>query len=206
LYRRINDLADSTKWSHGLVRDYAKYGIVVFGILLLAAWWQARRRDDAPRAIALVAWAGGAPLVALAIAQVANHLVDRARPYAAMPSAHVLIARSADASFPSDHATAAGAVAVGLLVAGAVLGSRRLGIITAVAAVLLAFARVYVGVHYPSDVLAGLALGGVIALALAPLARRLLTPFARWAATTPLRWFIAADHAGAVATAGDAAR
>ena len=141
----------------------------------------------------MVVWAGAAPLAALTVAQIINHVVDRSRPYLSIPSAHVLIARSADASFPSDHSTAAGAIAVGLLIAGAALGSRRLGLIAAVAALLLAFARVYVGVHYPSDVLAGLAIGGIVAGALAPLARRLLTPIARSGATTPLRWLISAE-------------
>jgi undecaprenyl-diphosphatase len=188
LYRRINDFADSTAWAHGIVRAGAKYGIVILGVLLLAAWWQARRQADV--AVAAVVWAGAAPLAALAVAQVVNKIVDRSRPYVAMPDAHVLIARSADASFPSDHSTAAGAVAVGLVIAGAALGSRRLGIIAAVAAVLLAFSRVYVGVHYPSDVLAGLAIGGVVAVVFAPLAKRLLTPIARRVATTPLAWLV----------------
>lgn len=193
LYQRINDFADSTTWAHGLVRAYAKYGIVLLAVLLLAAWWQARQRADAPTAVAAVVWAGGAALAALAVAQVVNKIVDRSRPYVAMPNAHVLIARSADASFPSDHSTAAGAVAVGLLIAGAALGSRRLGILAAVAAVLLAFSRVYVGVHYASDVLAGLAIGGLVAVLLAPVAKRVLVPIARWATRTPLAWFITTD-------------
>jgi undecaprenyl-diphosphatase len=73
---------------------------------------------------------------------------------------HVLIARTTDFSFPSDHATAVGAVAGGLWVA-----SRRWGIVAAVLAVLMAFTRVYVGTHYVSDVVAGLALGAVVAVA-----------------------------------------
>jgi undecaprenyl-diphosphatase len=195
LYERINDFADHTAWAHGFAKAFAKYGIVVFGILLLAAWWQARCSTDAPAAVAMVVWAGAAPLAALAVAQVINGVVDRSRPYVSIPSAHVLISRSADASFPSDHSTAAGAVAIGLLIAGAALARRRLGIIATGVALLLAFTRVYVGIHYPSDVVAGLALGGIVAVALAPLARHLLTPIARWAATTPLRWFITAEPA-----------
>lgn len=52
----------------------------------------------------------------------------------------------------------AGACAVGLLIA-----SRRLGVIAAVAALLMASARVYAGAHYPLDVFAGLLLGAVVA-------------------------------------------
>jgi membrane-associated phospholipid phosphatase len=192
LYRRINDFADSTAWAHGIARTYAKYGIVVFAVLLVVAWWQARRRPDAPVATVAVIWAGTAPLVALAIAQIINKVVERSRPYAALHDAHVLIARTTDASFPSDHSTAAGAVAIGLLMAGTALGSRRLGIIAAIAAVALGSSRLYVGAHYPGDVIAGLALGGIVAFGLSGLARRILVPIARWAATTPLTWLITA--------------
>jgi undecaprenyl-diphosphatase len=105
--------------------------------------------------------------------------VDRARPYTALPAAHVLIARSSDFSFPSDHATTAGAIAVGLLL----LHRRRWGIIASAAAIVMAVARVYVGVHYPGDVLAGLALGGLVAavgfVLLVPLLTRLVDVLSR---------------------------
>ena len=100
-------------------------------------------------------WAAAAALIALEIAQLIGRAVDRTRPFHALSSVHVLIARSADFSFPSDHATTAGAVSVGLLFAG-----RRIwGAIAVICALVMAFARVYVGVHYPGDVLAGLTLG-----------------------------------------------
>jgi membrane-associated phospholipid phosphatase len=52
----------------------------------------------------------------------------------------------------------------GAVAAGSWLASRALGAIAAVAAVLMAFARVYVGVHYPWDVAAGLVFGALVAL------------------------------------------
>jgi membrane-associated phospholipid phosphatase len=52
----------------------------------------------------------------------------------------------------------AGAVAVGLFVI-----DRRWGVVALVAAVLMAVARVYCGAHYPGDVAAGLAIGGIVA-------------------------------------------
>lgn len=136
---------------------YAKSGIVVFALLLVFGFLLGRRRGD-HRAVAVAIWAAGAPLVALVIGQTIGRFVDRARPYETLDNVHLLLSRTADFSFPSDHATVAGAVAAGLF-----LLDRRLGIVTAFAALLMAFARVYVGAHYPGDVLAGLVLGSVVA-------------------------------------------
>jgi len=73
--------------------------------------------------------------------------------------------RNTDPSFPSDHAAAAFAIAA------VVLALRpRLGIATLAAAVAVAYARVYVGLHYPADVAGGALIGVVVALlALGPL-------------------------------------
>jgi undecaprenyl-diphosphatase len=64
---------------------------------------------------------------------------------------HLLIARSADPSFPSDHATATFAIAAVFLLHG----MRRLGLGFLAAALLVTFSPVYVGTHYASDVLGG---------------------------------------------------
>lgn len=84
---------------------------------------------------------------ALGIGQLIGSPVDRLRPYEAMTNVHVLVDKTTYFSFPSDHATAVGAVAVGLLFA-----NRRWGIVATVLALLMAFTRVYVGAHYPTDV------------------------------------------------------
>lgn len=157
IYRWFNRLADRTSWAHGFFTFYATAGVVVLALLLLAAFIDARQRDRAVEVAASV-WAGAAALVALELGQIIGGAVDRLRPYAVMNDVHVLVDRSSDFSFPSDHATLAGAVAVGLL-----LTHRRWGVPAAIAAVLMAVTRVYVGAHYLSDVLAGLALGGLVA-------------------------------------------
>jgi undecaprenyl-diphosphatase len=107
---------------------------------------------------------------ALAVGAVISALVDRARPFVADPGqVHLFVSHSADASFPSDHATASFAIAVAIF-----LRNRRWGVLALVAAAVLSVGRIAVGVHYPSDVLAGAALGSAAALALwwAPLRRR----------------------------------
>ena len=74
----------------------------------------------------------------------------------------------------------AGAVAAGLL-----LVSRRLGLVAAVAALLMAFSRVYIAAHYPWDVLAGLALGAAVAPLGWLLLRRPLTALTGWLRSLP---------------------
>jgi undecaprenyl-diphosphatase len=180
LFHAVNVLQVHTGWAHGVLRLYAKDGIALFALLLLAGWFVGRTRGSA--AIAGAVSAGAAALVALAVNQLVGHLVDRARPYATHAGVHLLVGRTSDFSFPSDHAAAAGAVAAGLL-----LVERRLGLLAVLAAVLMAFVRVYVGAHYPGDVVAGLAIGALTALALQPLVVRLLVPVLDRAATTPLR-------------------
>jgi undecaprenyl-diphosphatase len=156
LFARINDFARDTPWLHGAAVGYATYGVVLFGALILLALWQARHASHLR--LAAAAWVGVGTLLAVAINQPIASLVAEPRPYHTHPGALVLVARSTDWSFPSDHSVMAGACAVGLLIA-----TRRLGVVAALAAVLMAAARVYVGAHYPLDVLAGLVLGALVA-------------------------------------------
>ncbi|MGH2929294.1 MAG: phosphatase PAP2 family protein, partial [Solirubrobacteraceae bacterium] len=90
---------------------------------------------------------------------------------------HLFAAHAPDSSFPSDHATASVAIATAILL------RRRWewGAIAAVFAVLLCFGRVALGFHYPTDVLAGAAIGALsaIVLALHPL-RDLLDALSDW--------------------------
>jgi len=190
LYRSVNRFAARTHWAHWLFVAMAKYGILVFAAALVAGWLLARQADSSDGVIVVI-WTGCAALIALEIGQIVGNSVDRARPYTAMPASHVLIARSTDFSFPSDHATAAGAVAVGLLLAGKRYGSSTLGLVTGCLAALLALSRVYVGVHYPGDVIAGLALGAAVAAAGVPLALLLVRPVVRRLEHTPARTFVA---------------
>jgi undecaprenyl-diphosphatase len=119
---------------------------------------------------AAVAAGFGAGL-ALAGAQVISRVVDRPRPFVADPrGVHLFAGHAADASFPSDHATAAFAIATAVL-----LRDRRWGAVVLAFAAVLAAGRVALGVHYPTDVLGGAALGAAASLLLyAPGIRRRL--------------------------------
>jgi undecaprenyl-diphosphatase len=108
--------------------------------------------------------------LALLAGKVIAEIVDRARPFVADPhGVHLFTHHAADPSFPSDHATAAFAIAVAIF-----LRKRGWGVFALILAAVLSIGRVAIGVHYPSDVLAGAALGAAAALVLwaEPLRRR----------------------------------
>src|SRR5881396_1949381 len=98
--------------------------------------------------------ASATALASAAAALLANQLIaqiwHRARPFATHPSAHVWGSRSHDPSFPSDHASAAFAIAFAVL-----LFDRLAGALFLTAAVVVGFGRIVIGAHYPADVLAG---------------------------------------------------
>jgi len=83
--------------------------------------------------------------------------VHRIRPYDAGVS-HLIVSRSGDWSFPSDHATASFAIARAFILNGV----RRRALAFFAAALLVCVSRVYVGTHYASDILGG-AVTGMIA-------------------------------------------
>src|SRR5579883_1450224 len=85
--------------------------IAVVAVWFLMGWWTGRALDRQAAVTALLA-AGAALLVNVIV----SHVWNRARPFVAHPaSVHVLLAHSSDASFPSDHAAAAFAIAIVLL-------------------------------------------------------------------------------------------
>lgn len=186
-YLDVNQFARDTPALHGTLAAYALWGgLVALAALVLGTWWFLARRprgeSSPPASVALIGLGGAGAVVALGANQLIGHAVARVRPCLAMPHALTLLTCPHDASFPSDHAMVAGALVVALF-----LVDRRVGAAGLVLAVLLAFARVYAGIHYPGDVAAGLVIGAaidaVVVLALRPIA----VPLAERLAATPLR-------------------
>lgn len=167
IFYGINHFARDTPWLHPIVLGYATYSVVLFAALIVAAWWLARSDIDKGRMEAAL-WAPLGVLLALAVNQPIADAVAEVRPCNALHDIVVLHCNT-DPGLPSDHAVMAGAATAGLW-----LVYRRLGLLAALASVLMGFARVYVAAHYPQDVLAGFALGVVVSMAGYLLARPLL--------------------------------
>jgi len=152
-----------------LMRLLASY--LVFGaVLVVGLLWFHRAGLRAGLAVALGA------VVALGIGQLLGSAFPESRPFV-VDHFTPLISHTADGSFPSDHLLVLGALAGGCLMA-----SRPLAAVAAAMALLVAAARVFVGIHHPIDVLAGFVIGMGCGLA-------------AWAALAPLQRAI--DHVDA---------
>ncbi|MFJ7592597.1 phosphatase PAP2 family protein [Streptomyces sp. NPDC097617] len=166
-YRAVVDFAHWTpSWVQSSFEIWTRYGLLLFGALFAAVWWRARGRGAA-RPVALAVLAPVATVLAYAASEFVKSTVDEERPCRAVTGAAASLVPCpgpGDWSFPSNHAVLAGAAAVALTMA-----VRRLAPLTVPLALLMAFSRVFVGVHYPHDVAFGLLLGGSVA-ALAVLA------------------------------------
>jgi undecaprenyl-diphosphatase len=201
LLREVNGLArEAPSWLDHLVSVAGEYGLVVLVVLLAGwCWWRtARRSEDAPAAVAGVLWSGLAAWIALLLNIPLRNLVGRARPFVDHDGLDVLVRGETGFSFVSDHATLTMAVAIGLF-----LVSRRIGVVAILVAVADGFCRVYVGVHYPTDVIGGYALGTAVALLLAPLAMALLTPVTGAVARSRVGRLVRCPEAAAPARGGE---
>lgn len=134
--------------------------VPVFAAATLGLWFLARPGGHRLWKRATVAALLSAAAVLAVNQLVANLIWARPRPFAEHPGmVHLFAGGSLDPSFPSDHAAAAFAIAVAVLV-----HSRRAGLAFLTIATLIACSRVVEGLHYPTDVLAGAAVGTLLAL------------------------------------------
>jgi len=153
----INGIAGRSLFLDTVMIWISAAGIPLLVLAVAYQWWA---RADRQGTRHVLVGAGLSFLLGLAFNQLILVFVDRARPYA-LGVTDLLIAPSVDPSFPSDHATAAFAIAMTF----AVSSTPRRAIWFGLAALAVVVSRIYIGTHYVSDVLGGV-LTGVLAAAL----------------------------------------
>ncbi|MFI6288713.1 phosphatase PAP2 family protein [Streptomyces sp. NPDC051018] len=189
LYRDITDFAhDMPSWVRHLAELWTEAGLLLFGVLFVVAWWRAR--GGSSRAIAVAVLAPLATAAGYVVSESLKTVFDEERPCRTVTDAAASLVTcppTGDWSFPSNHASIAGAAAVALSMAWP-----RIWLLTVPMALLMAFSRVFVGVHYPHDVMVGLVLGGVVAAVFTTVLTRpagALFTTLRTSGTGVVRWF-----------------
>ncbi|MFD0690243.1 phosphatase PAP2 family protein [Actinomadura fibrosa] len=172
LYRDITAFAHGTPpWVHALAETGTDAGLLLFAVLFAAGWWRARGGDA--RAMALALAAPFAMVAAYLVSEVSKSHIQEERPCRAVAGAMNIAAcpSPGDWSFPSNHATIAAGSAAAIVVAWRAMAPLVLPL-----AALMAFSRVFVGVHYPHDVAAGFLVGVTVATAASLLLARAAEP------------------------------
>jgi undecaprenyl-diphosphatase len=171
LFHWINGLAGNSAPLDWLMKALANDYLVPVSLCLalLATWFGGRSFAQRERNQLGVICAAGGMGIADGIVKLVNLGYFRERPFVEH-QANLLFYQPTDSSFPSNIV----AVAVGIA-AGMWFYNRRLGAYFFLVAALVALARVYVGVHYPADVLGGAAIG-VIGASITLGVRHLLAP------------------------------
>lgn len=152
--RWINSLASSNTLLDSTMIAATKFGVPLLIALVIVQWWSKLDRTHVRHTCIA---AGLSFLIGLCLNQIVLLFVHRVRPYDAGVS-HLIIAKSSDWSFPSDHATAS----IAIVAAFAFNGLSRHTLFFGLLAALICWSRVFVGTHYLTDVLGG-GLTGLVA-------------------------------------------
>jgi membrane-associated phospholipid phosphatase len=187
-YTDVVDLArHAPAWLNDTVTAWSTYGLALFAVLMAAAWWRARRTNAGAAVTALAV-----PFVvvlAYGVDAALKLLVREDRPCQSLRVATLEACPApGDWSFPSNHAAIAAAAAAALLFV-----SRRLGSVAVVAAGAMALSRVWVGAHYPHDVVAGVLVGVLTVSLVMPAVRGHAGPLAGRLTATRLHGLLTAS-------------
>lgn len=163
LFLMIDATPSTPAWQIHVARFIADYVIYLVPLSLIAMWLSGddRRRETALRACCVA-------LLALGINQLIGLVWQHPRPFV-MGIGHTFLDHAPDSSFPSDHGTIFACLALTLLLDG----RRRYGVVMLLAGLAVAWARVFVGVHFPLDMAGGVVVAAVAFLLIAPLWRLL---------------------------------
>ena len=143
---------------------------VSMGLTLVALWFIGRDTTERMRYQIGMFTALTAMALSSLVVFICNAIFFRPRPFDGLEGVSLLFYQPTDSSFPSNSAAAAFAIAAAVWCV-----NRRIGTGLFVAAAVYGFSRVYVGVHYPADILGG-AVIAVVVTALTLRLRDLMMP------------------------------
>ncbi|WGZ42695.1 undecaprenyl-diphosphatase [Mammaliicoccus lentus] len=149
LFRMFNDLGKEVMFLNPIMIFFAKYMkyFLLFGIVM---YWFTRKRENRIMIISSMF----AFVVAEVFGAIAGAIHSNNQPFAELSNVNQLIGHAIDNSFPSDHAIEFFSICITFL-----LFKKNLRYVWLAIAILVSISRVWVGVHYPADILVGTILG-----------------------------------------------
>lgn len=149
LFRMFNDLGKEVMFLNPIMIFFAKYMkyFLLFGIIM---YWFTRERENRIMIISSMF----AFVVAEVFGAIAGSIHSNNQPFAELSNVNQLIGHAIDNSFPSDHAIEFFSICITFL-----LFKKNLRYVWLAIAILVSISRVWVGVHYPADILVGAILG-----------------------------------------------
>jgi undecaprenyl-diphosphatase len=164
LFKAIYDVSLHHHWVGSLFNAIENVSVPVMVLATVALWFLARPGGD--RKWKLAAGSGlAAAALALVVDQVIHAIYDRPRPYESHQISHPWTSKT-DPAFPSDHSSASLAIAFAILMIDPLVGA-----VFVVIALLIGVGRIFIGAHYPGDILASLVVAAVSAFVVVRLGR-----------------------------------
>jgi len=156
-FHLLNSLTGRNPVMDFLIIFFANYSLELYALLFILAWLILPKREVNRRHTLVVMVISGT--VGLAVNALIAHVWFRPRPFTVLPKGTFsqLIPHTADASFPSDHTTGS----FGFAAASWGKADYWVRISFTLLAFLTALARICAGVHWPTDVLAGMVIGSL---------------------------------------------
>lgn len=171
VFQMINGWSGHYFWLDKLMVYMSQYGLELFAFCLVMIWIAGN--GDTKRS---VLYAGLTGILALFVNFLIGHIYYEPRPFVTH-SVNLLFSHAADASFPSDHTTGAFALAIMIFLLRN-RESEAWGYCMLLLAVVMGISRVYVGHHYPGDVLGSIAVA-ILTSVLIYKCKGYLEPFAK---------------------------
>jgi undecaprenyl-diphosphatase len=171
LFLQLNANLATAAWKLSIAALMAEYLILLVPLALVALWcWgSAAQRELALKACAVT-------FVALGVNQLLGVVWPHPRPFV-LGLGHTFIPHATDSSFPSDHATVFASIGLTMVLAN--LRSIAGWVILMLGA-CVAWARVYLGVHFPLDMIGAVLVAAAVWLAISPIWRQAGTEWTEW--------------------------
>ncbi|ACD18510.1 phosphatase PAP2 family protein [Paraburkholderia phytofirmans] len=158
LFLMIDATLSTPAWCIDFARSIADYLIYLVPLCLTAMWLSGdeRQRETALRACCVT-------LLALGINQLIGLVWPQPRPFV-LGIGHTFLDHAPDPSFPSDHGTIFASIALTLLLGGV----KRYGSLIVLSGLAVAWARIFIGVHFPLDMAGAVVVAAVAFMLVAP--------------------------------------